>query len=83
VTVLPGDVAVSDPEGITFIPPSLAQAVIDKAQLIHLVDRWGKQKLREGKFHPGEIDHGWSKPMIEEFNKWLEQQGEKIRMPEN
>jgi 4-hydroxy-4-methyl-2-oxoglutarate aldolase len=25
VTVLPGDVAVSDPEGITFIPPQLAQ----------------------------------------------------------
>src|SRR5579863_9262838 len=43
VTVLPGDVAVSDPEGITFIPPSLAQAVIDKAELIHRIDEWGKQ----------------------------------------
>jgi 4-hydroxy-4-methyl-2-oxoglutarate aldolase len=82
-TVLPGDVAVSDPEGITFIPPSLAQAVIDRAQLIHLVDRWGKQMLREGKYHPGEIDRKWPKEMIQEFNHWLEQQGEKIRMPEN
>ena len=35
VMVLPGDVAVSDPEGITFIPPQLAQEVIDKAQMTH------------------------------------------------
>ena len=82
VTVLPGDVAVSDPEGITFVPPQLAQAVIDRAQMIHRVDEWGHQMLREGKYTPGEIDRKWSKPMIQEFNKWLEQKGLKMRMPE-
>jgi regulator of RNase E activity RraA len=82
VTVLPGDVAVSDPEGITFIPPQLAQEVIDKAQMIHRVDEWGHQMLREGKYTPGQIDRKWTKPMIQEFNKWLEQKGLKIRMPE-
>ena len=82
VTVLPGDVAVSDPEGITFIPPQLVQDVIDRAQMIHRVDEWGHQMLREGKYTPGEIDRKWSKPMIQEFNKWLEQKGLKMRMPE-
>lgn len=82
VTVLPGDVAISDPEGITFIPPQLAQDVIDRAQMVHRVDEWGHQMLREGKYTPGEIDRKWSKPMIQEFNKWLEQKGLKIRMPE-
>lgn len=82
VTVMPGDVVVSDPEGITFIPPQLAQAVIDKAQMIHRVDEWGHEMLREGKYTPGEIDRKWSKPMIQEFNKWLEQKGLKMRMPE-
>jgi 4-hydroxy-4-methyl-2-oxoglutarate aldolase len=83
VTVLPGDVAVSDPEGITFIPPQLAQAVIDRAQMIHRVDEWGHQMLREGKYTPGQIDRKWTKPMIQEFNKWLEQKGLTMRMPED
>jgi regulator of RNase E activity RraA len=83
VMVLPGDVAVSDPEGITFIPPQLAQEVIDKAEMTHRVDEWGHQMLREGRYTPGEIDRKWTKPMIEEFNKWLEQKGLKIRMPED
>ncbi|MFZ0963700.1 MAG: RraA family protein [Terriglobia bacterium] len=82
VMVLPGDVAVSDPEGITFIPPQLAQEVIDKAQMTHAVDAWGHQMLREGKYTPGEIDQKWTKPMIQEFNEWLEQKGLKMRMPE-
>ena len=82
VLVMPGDVAVSDPEGITFIPPQLAQDVIDKAQMTHAVDDWGHQMLREGKYTPGEIDRKWSKPMIQEFNKWLEQKGLKLHMPE-
>ncbi len=82
VTVLPGDVAVSDPEGITFIPPQLAQDVIDRAQMIHRVDEWGHEMLREGKYTPGQIDRKWTKPMIQEFNKWLEQKGLTLRMPE-
>jgi 4-hydroxy-4-methyl-2-oxoglutarate aldolase len=81
-TVMPGDLVVSDVEGVTFIPPQLAQEVIDKAQMTHAVDEWGHQMLREGKYTPGEIDRKWSKPMIEEFNKWLEQKGSKLRMPE-
>jgi len=79
-TVLPGDVAVSDVEGITFIPPHLTQEVVDKAQMTHLVDEWGHMMLREGKYTPGEIDRKWTRPMIEEFNKWVEQKGSKLRM---
>ena len=82
VTVMPGDVAVSDPEGITFVPPQLAQEVADKAQMTHMVDEWGHAMLREGKYTPGQIDRKWTKEMIEEFNKWLEQKGSKLRMKE-
>jgi regulator of RNase E activity RraA len=82
VMVLPGDVAVSDPEGITFIPPQLAQEVINEAQMTHRVDEWGHQMLREGKYTPGQIDRQWTKQMIQEFNKWLEEKGSKLRMPE-
>jgi 4-hydroxy-4-methyl-2-oxoglutarate aldolase len=82
VMVMPGDVAVSDPEGITFVPPQLAQQIIDEAQMTHRVDEWGHMMLREGKYTPGQIDGEWTKQMIREFNKWLEQKGSKLRMPE-
>lgn len=81
-TVMPGDVVVSDPEGVTFIPPQLAEEVATKAQMTHMVDDWGHQMLREGKYTPGEIDGRWTPAMIEEFNRWLEQRGSKLRMKE-
>jgi regulator of RNase E activity RraA len=81
-TVMPGDVAVSDPEGITFIPPHLAQKVAEEAEMTHLIDEWGHMMLREGKYTPGQIDGKWTKPMIDEFNKWVEQKGSKLRMKE-
>lgn len=82
-TVMPGDVAVSDPEGITFIPPQLAEQVADHAEMDHLVDDWGEMMLREQKYTPGQIDGRWTNQMIEEFNKWVASQGSKLRMKEH
>jgi 4-hydroxy-4-methyl-2-oxoglutarate aldolase len=79
--VMPGDVAVSDPEGITFIPPQLAEKVADHAEMDHLVDDWGHMMLREGRYTPGQIDGRWTRPMIEEFNRWAAQRGSKLRLP--
>ncbi len=79
VTVIPGDVVVSDPEGITFVPSHLAEKVADHSELTQLQDRWGHQMLREGKYTPGQIDSSWTKEMTEEFNTWAEKQGAKVR----
>ncbi len=79
VTVLPGDVVVSDPEGLTFIPPHLAEKVADHSELTQMEDNWGHQMLREGKYTPGQIDSAWSKEMVEEFNRWAERRGSKLR----
>jgi 4-hydroxy-4-methyl-2-oxoglutarate aldolase len=81
VTVMPGDIALGDPEGVTFIPPQLAEKVADDTEMDHLVDEWGHTMLREGKYTPGQIDNRWTKAMIEEFNAWLEKKGSKLRMP--
>jgi 4-hydroxy-4-methyl-2-oxoglutarate aldolase len=80
VTVMPGDVLVSDPEGLTFVPPHLAEQVATDSELTQARDRWGHQMLREGKYTPGQIDTQWSPQMVEEFNKWAEQQGLKVRL---
>ena len=78
-TVMPGDVAVSDPEGITFIPPQLAGKVADHAEMDRLVDEWGFMMLREKKYSPGQIDGQWTPQMIEEFNAYAARQGSKLR----
>jgi len=81
-TVMPGDVVLGDPEGVTFIPPQLAEKVADEAERDRLVDEWGHMMLREGKYTPGQIDAKWTKGMVQEFNRWAEQKGSKLRLPE-
>ncbi len=79
-TVLPGDVVLSDPDGITFIPAQLAEKVADDSELTHYKDDWGHEMLREGKYKPGQVDGQWTPAMVEEFNKFLESKGSKLRM---
>jgi 4-hydroxy-4-methyl-2-oxoglutarate aldolase len=82
VTVMPGDIAIGDPEGITFVPPQLAGKLADDTEMDHLIDEWGHSMLREGKYTPGQIDAKWTKQMIDEFNAWLEKKDSKRRMPQ-
>jgi 4-hydroxy-4-methyl-2-oxoglutarate aldolase len=79
-TVLPGDVVLSDPEGVVFIPAHLAAVVADESELTRLRDEWGHQMLREQKYTPGQIDTQWTPQMVDEFNKWAEAKGSKVRM---
>ena len=81
-TVMPGDVAVTDVEGVTFVPPQLCEEVADHAELIHLVDEWGHSMLWQQKYTPGEIDGKWTHQMIEEFNQYCASKGSKQRMKE-
>jgi 4-hydroxy-4-methyl-2-oxoglutarate aldolase len=81
VTAMPGDIAIGDPEGVTFVPPQLAEKVANHTEMDHLVDEWGHTILREGKYTPGQIDAKWTKQMVDEFNTWLEKKGSKLRMP--
>jgi regulator of RNase E activity RraA len=80
-TVMPGDIAIGDPEGVTFVPPQLAEKVADDTEMTHFVDEWGHMMLREGKYTPGQIDAAWTRSMVEQFNQWLAQKGSKLRMP--
>jgi regulator of RNase E activity RraA len=80
ITVLPGDVILSDPEGIVVIPAHLAEKVADESELTRLRDQWGHQMLREQKYTPGEVDAEWSAAMVEDFNKWAAAKGSKVQM---
>jgi len=69
-TVLPGDVLLSDPEGLTFIPPHLAERVADRSENVRLRDDWGHMMLKQGKYTPGQIDSRWTEAMEAEFARW-------------
>jgi len=71
VTVLPGDVVLSDPEGLTFIPPHLAEKVVLSSEEVRLRDDWGHEMLRQGKYTPGQIDAKWTDAMEAEYRAWL------------
>jgi hypothetical protein len=68
---LPGDVVLAKREGVIFIPAHLAEKVVKSAEAIMLRDRFGHQRLKEGKYTPGQIDGKWSDEIREDFLKWL------------
>jgi len=72
-TVLPGDVVLGTPTGVIFIPPHLVKEVVERSEEIRLRDRFGKQRLREGRYTPGQIDTKWTEEIEEDFKRWLEE----------
>ena len=78
-TVLPGDVVLGTPTGVIFIPPHLAQQVVERSEEIRLRDRFGKQRLREGKYTPGEVDRKWSEAIEADFAEWKKTEGQRMK----
>ncbi len=74
VTVMPGDVVLGDPEGVTFVPPHLAEKVAESSEDVRMRDEWGHKMLREGKYTPGQIDSRWSPAIEADFKRWAEQE---------
>jgi len=72
VTVMPGDVVLGKHEGVIFIPPHLVEKVVKTSELVHLRDVFGKQRLREGRYTPGQIDTRWTDEIEADFSSWLE-----------
>jgi regulator of RNase E activity RraA len=77
-TVLPGDVVLGRDGGVLFIPPQLAEAVVQYSEITHLQDLFGHQRLREGKYTAGQIDAAWSAPIEQDFTGWLRENIDKL-----
>lgn len=80
VTVLPGDAILAKKGGVVFIPAHLVEYVVMNAEFIALRDQYGHQRLREGKYTPGQIDAQWTDDIKKDFLGWLDQNPDKLHM---
>jgi 4-hydroxy-4-methyl-2-oxoglutarate aldolase len=81
VTVMPGDVILGKHDGVVFIPPHLVDKVVKTSELVRLRDRFGKQRLQEGIYTPGQIDRRWTDDIEADFSRWLEQHMDDLPVP--
>lgn len=80
-TVMPGDVVLGRSDGVIFIPPHLVEQVVKTSELVQLRDRFGKQRLREGRYTPGQIDARWVDAIERDFSRWLERHIDELPVP--
>ena len=78
--VLPGDLVISEREGVLFIPAHLAEKVIISSEFVALRDKFGHAMLKAGRYSPGEIDSQWTEKIKEDFLKWLDENPNEMKM---
>src|SRR5688572_27104902 len=69
--VMPGDVVLGRDGGVIFIPPQLAERVVQSSEITRLRDRFGHERLRAGVYTAGQIDGRWSEAIETDFTRWL------------
>jgi 4-hydroxy-4-methyl-2-oxoglutarate aldolase len=78
--VLPGDVVLAKKYGVIFIPAHLVEDLVITSEVTALRDEFGHQRLREGKYKPGQIDSQWSEEIRNDFMNWLDNYPGKLPM---
>jgi regulator of RNase E activity RraA len=83
VMAMPGDVVLGRNGGVIFIPPQLAEKVVQYSEETHLRDLFGHQRLQEGKYTAGQIDARWTDPIEQDFRQWLKQNEDHLPFPKS
>jgi len=74
--VMPGDLVISEREGVLFIPAHMAEKVIETAEFISVRDRFSKDMLKSGKYNAGQIDNQWTEEIKTSFLEWIKKHPE-------
>jgi len=81
--VMPGDVVLGRNGGVIFIPPQLAEQVVEYSERTHLEDMFGHLRLREKKYTAGQIDAKWSPEIEQDFHGWLKENEDHLPAPKS
>lgn len=79
--VMPGDVVLGRNGGVIFIPPQLAERVVEYSERTHLEDMFGHQRLREKKYTAGQIDARWTPEIEADYHQWLKENEDHLPVP--
>jgi 4-hydroxy-4-methyl-2-oxoglutarate aldolase len=75
-TVMPGDVVLGAREGVTFVPPHLAEEVVGRSEDLRQRDVFGKRRIAEGIYTSGQIDVStWAEEIEADYVAWRAEQG--------
>jgi regulator of RNase E activity RraA len=69
--VMPGDLVVTDREGVLFIPAHMAEKVIVTAEFMTARALFSRTMLKEGRYSSGQMDSQWTDEIKEHFLKWI------------
>ena len=78
---MPGDVVLGRDGGVIFIPPHLAERIVETSEIVRLRDLFGQQRLREGVYTSGQIDTRWSDEIERDFSAWMEENVDELPVP--
>jgi regulator of RNase E activity RraA len=78
-TVLPGDLVLAKRDGVIFIPASLAEEVVSRAEFTNLQDQYNFELNRAGA-NGAEFEGGWNAAKLAAFGKWIDAHPEKLKM---
>lgn len=71
-TVMPGDVVLGAREGVSFIPPHLAEEVVTRSEDVRQRDVFGKSRIADGIYTSGQIDvSDWAAEIEADFRRWV------------
>jgi regulator of RNase E activity RraA len=79
-TVLPGDAVLAKKGGVVFIPAHLVADLVINAEFIALRDQFAIQRLKEGKYTPGQIDQQWTDEIKTDFLGWIDKNTDRLPM---
>ena len=75
-TVMPGDIVLGTREGVTFVPPHLAEEVVGRSEAVRQRDVFGKSRIGEGIYTSGQIDVStWAEEIEADYVTWCAEQG--------
>jgi regulator of RNase E activity RraA len=76
-TVMPGDAVLGAREGVTFVPPHLAEEVVGRSEDVRQRDVFGKSRIAEGIYTSGQIDVStWAEEIEIDYVAWCAEQGQ-------
>ena len=69
-TCMPGDIVLGTYSGVLFIPPHLAEEVVEHSERTRLREIFGLSRLRERVYTSSQMDTKWTPEIEADFEQW-------------